>query len=434
MKQQENRNNGETETHTSENSSPEGKEPDVIPVDPRRITLLGTGMGSEDHLTYEGIRACQEADVIIGSKRMLAPLKVFGKALYESVKPEEILQYIHKHPEYHRVVVAFSGDIGFYSGARKLYEGLAPEKTEWICGISSVSYFCSRLQIPWEDVYNASVHGRDANLAAAIREHRKVFSLVGGEAPMRKVCRQLIDVGMGDLTLWVGQNLSYPDEVIWQGTVREYAEREYSGLNVVLFENPEAESYVVTHGIPDDEFVSETMPVLPEEIRAVALSKLRLARNSVVYDIGAGTGSISIEAARQAADGLVLAIDRSPQAVELIRRNARKFGVTNIEIIAGNAPEALKDLPEPTHAFIESGSGDLKEICDLLRMKNPGVRIVVNAGDMKMIPALSEYLELHKPLHTELVQMASARAEEMEAFRGMEEQEPVIIAAFDDAE
>ena len=408
------------------------REPEAIPVDPRRITLLGIGMGAMEQLTYEGIQACQEADVIIGAKRMLAALASFEKPVFESWKSEEILSFIHRHPEYHRVVIALSGDIGFFSGAKKLLEGMETDRVELICGIPSVAYFCSRLKMPWEDVYLLSLHGRGANLAAAIRGHRKVFSLVGGGDSLRDVCRQLTDFGLGGVRLWIGQDLSYPEEKIWEGTVESLQDTEPGSLCVVLFENPEAEHLVVTHGIPDEAFIRDSVPMTKEEIREISVSKLHLTRDAVVYDIGAGTGSISVEAARQAPEGLVLAVEKKPQAVELINRNARRFGVTNLEVIAGEAPEALSDLPVPTHAFIGGTCGRFAEICDLLRMKNPRIRIVVNAVSLETISAVTSYLKEHTPLHLDVVQIAAAKAKQLGEFHLLTGMNPVMIASFDD--
>ncbi len=408
------------------------KDIDVISSEPRKITLLGIGMGSEGQLTLDGIRACQKADVIIGARRMLTALEAFGKPTFQSYKNDEILHFIHKHPEYHRVVIALSGDVGFYSGARKLLDGMDESKVELICGISSVVYFCSRLRMAWEDVKLVSVHGRSANLAGAVRENAKVFSLVGGNGALSEICAMLTEYGLGDVTMWVGENLSYPDESIRKGTPREFQTEMSHGLCVILLENPEAGRHVVTHGIPDEAFLREKAPMTKEEVREGSLSKLRLTRRSVVYDVGAGTGSVSVEAARIAVEGEVYAIEKKLPAAELIRRNARKFGTTNLHVVEGLAPEAMVDLPVPTHAFIGGSSGNLSAICDLLRMKNPKVRIVVNAIALETIGELMEYLKEHPPLHLDIVQVSAAKSRTLGNYHMMTGMNPVLIASFDD--
>ncbi len=414
---------------------PEGlnevREIQLIPTDPRKITLLGIGMGAEGQLTLDGARACREADVIIGAKRMLEALRGFEKPVYESYRSGEILKYIHEHPEYHRVVVALSGDVGFYSGAKKLLAGMEEDKVELLCGISSVEYFCSRLHTPWEDVTLVSAHGRRMNLAAAIRENPKVFALVGSSAGMRDICRELIDVGLGHVKLWVGQNLSYPEEKILEGSPEELLSADFAALCVVLAVNPQAADHVVTHGIPDEEFLREKVPMTKEEIRSISLSKLRLTRRSVLWDVGAGTGSVSVEAARQATEGMVYAVEKKTAAAELTRRNARKFGVTNLAVIEGTAPEALEDLPVPTHVFVGGSAGNLEGILEAACMKNPEVRIVVNTVTLETMAALTEYLRKHPPVHRDLVQVSCARAKEMGNSHLMTGMNPVLIASFD---
>ena len=405
-----------------------------ISVSQRKIWLIGAGMGAVPQLTEEALDVIAEADVLIGSSRLIKSLSPFKKPALESYKSEEILPFIHRHPEYHTIAIVLSGDVGFYSGAKKLLAGMQDDKVELICGISSVQYFCAKCRIPWEDVCLVSAHGREGNLAAAIRRHKKVFSLVGSKKALSDAAAQLTDFGYGDLTVRVGVNLSYEDEKIYATTLSALVKNAPSGLTVLIIENPDADNYVVTHGIPDDAFLRAEVPMTKEEIRSVALSKLRLTKDAIVYDIGSGTGSVAVEAARQAENGLVLAIEKKMPAVELISRNARHFGVTNLEVIAGEAPEALCDLPAPTHAFIGGSCGRMAEICEQLRMKNPRVRIVVSAVSLESIGALTNYLNEHAPIHYEVTQITAARSRKLGDYHMMTGLNPVVVAAFDDDE
>ena len=407
---------------------------EVISPVPRKITLLGIGMGAAGQLTWDGIQACQQADVIIGARRMLDALKTFGKLEYASYKSEEIIQYIHENPQYHRVVIALSGDVGFYSGAKKLWEGLDPKQIEVISGISSVVYFCGQLHKSWEDVHLVSLHGRSANLIAAVREHRKVFALVGGKDGVHEACQSLIDYGYGDISMWVGQDLSYENEKIWPGTPESLLDCPAEGLNVILLENDSADHYVVTHGIPDDAFIRDKVPMTKEEIRSISISKLQLRRDSVLYDVGAGTGSISIEAARQMTEGQVYAIEKKQEAVALIGQNCRKFGTSNVVVVEGLAPEALDDLPTPTHACIGGSSGNMDEILDHLREKNPAIRIVVNAIALETIGQVMDYLKKNPPVHEDIAQVSVAKSRVLGSYHMMTGLNPVMVAAFDYAE
>ncbi|MDD6212557.1 MAG: precorrin-6A reductase [Clostridiales bacterium] len=409
----------------------EWKEIDLISTEPRRITLLGIGMGSSGQLTWEAIQACQKADVVIGAKRMLETLRTFGKPEFESYKSDEILNFIHRNPQYHRVVIALSGDVGFYSGAKKLLEGMDDDRVEVFCGISSVSYFCSRLHMAWDNVSIVSLHGRNGNLVAAVQANEKVFALVGGVDDVKTICRRLMEYGLGDVKIWVGTNLSYPEEQICHGTPEELLSLNTEGLHVILVENPRASAYVATPGISDDDFIRGQVPMTKEEIRTISISKMKLTRNSIVYDVGAGTGSVAVEAARQTVDGHVFAIEKNPEGIALIELNARKFGITNLTPVEGLAPEAMKDLPIPTHAFIGGSSGSLIPIMEALRLKNPGIRMIVNAISLETIGELMDYWKKNPPVHQDVVEISAAKGKEVGSYHMMMGRNPVLIAAFD---
>ncbi|MBQ6376308.1 MAG: precorrin-6A reductase [Lachnospiraceae bacterium] len=399
----------------------------------RTVYLIGAGMGSLSGLTFEAEHAVRQSDVLIGSDRLLAGTAEFGKPVFSSYKSGEILEYLDRHPEYCTAAVLLSGDVGFYSGAKNLLTALSKTGTyqaELICGISSVQYFCAKCGTSWEDAYLMSVHGRDGNTAAAIRQHRKVFCLAGGSRDLVCLSEQLTEYGFGNVAVTVGTNLSYPDERIFETTVSHLAEEVTEGLTVLLFRNPDAGKCAVTCGIPDDAFLRGNVPMTKEEIRALVLSKLRLTKDAVVYDIGAGTGSVAVEAALLAEHGRVYAIERKAEAAELIAKNARHFGVTNLEIVEGEAPEALRDLPSPTHAFIGGSGGSFASICRVLSEKNPEIRIAATAVSLEGIAAMTDYLKEETPSHQEAVLISSARMKELGRYHMMTGMNPVMIAAF----
>lgn len=202
--------------------------------------------------------------------------------------------------------------------------------------------------------------------------------------------KRLADAGFAHLTVHVGQRLGYPDEAICHGTVAELMDHQFDSLSVLLVENPDWESYVVTHGLPDEAFDRDETPMTKSEVRSISLSKLALTQGAIVYDIGSGSGSVSVECALQARCGKVYAIEMKEKAIALTRRNAKKFHLSNLEVIAGTAPEALEDLPAPTHAFIGGSTGNMRGIIDCLLKKNPSVRIVVNTVTLETLSELTE--------------------------------------------
>ena len=199
----------------------------------------------------------------------------------------------------------------------------------------------------------------------------------------------------------------------------------YDTLSVLLVENPDWTSFPVTHGIADEAFTRADVPMTKQEIRSVTLSKLQLTKGAVVWDIGSGSGSVSVECALQAACGHVYAIEKESDAVALTRANMEKFGVCNMTVVEGMAPEALADLPAPTHAFIGGSTGNLKEIVELLLAKNPHVRIVANAVTMETAAELSEAA---KPFsYSDICCVNVSRGRKMGRYHLMTAQNPVYI-------
>lgn len=397
----------------------------------QKATLLGIGMGSPKTLTQEGQEAVRNADLIVGAKRMVDAVRLSGQDVFYEYRSKEIAEYLIAHPEYTKVVVALSGDVGFYSGAKKLAELLGPD-TEMICGISSVVYFMSKIGLSWDDAKIVSAHGKTCNLISLIRTNRKVFAILGTGDGVRKLAEKLIFYGMGDVILHVGENLSYDNEKILAKPARELVSYEGDPLSVVCAYNPQAELELATHGIPDEEFIRGKAPMTKTEVRTVSLSKLRLPKDAICYDIGAGTGSVSVEMALRASEGGVYAIEKKEDALALLQENKKKFALDHMYIVPGTAPEALEELPVPTHAFIGGSSGNMKEIVELLLNKNPQVRIVINCITLETVgEALDCIRELEKQetyqCESEVVQLCASRSKNIGRYHMMMGENPIYI-------
>lgn len=393
---------------------------------PREIALVGIGMGSGDTMTVEAREFCRQADVLIGAARMLESVQLPDKPRFDAYKPQEIHDFLQSHPEYRRIAILLSGDVGFYSGARKLLEVFDEELTVFP-GIASPVYFCDKLHIAWEDVCLSSVHGRKNNLVGLIRRNAKVFALVGDRGGISELCQKLCGYGMNDVRVHIGERLSYPDEKIVSGAPADFSGYETDSLSVVLLENS-APDPVVTPGIPDAEFLRDKVPMTKEEIREICMCKLRLTENAVVYDIGGGTGSVSIEAARLAVRGTVYSIEKNPAAAELMRENKVKFAADNLEIIEGRAPESLRDLPAPTHAFLGGTSGNLREIMELLYEKNPRLRVVITAITLETVAEAVQYFRDSRRFdEPDIAQIFAAKGRAAGSYHLMMGQNPVYI-------
>lgn len=407
----------------------EGEETEDI-LQGQKVSLVGIGMGTADTLTQEGKQALECADLLIGAARMVEYIRKPGQEVWTGYKPEEICAYIAAHPEHKNVAIALSGDVGFYSGAKKLLETLHRElpmvQKKVYCGISSMIYFCAKLETPWEDVHPVSLHGRECNLPGLLRIYGKIFAIVGTTDGIAKLCQKLQRYGMGDVRVEVGERLSYPEEKITRGYAWQLTELETDSLSVVLFTR-EGKEAIVTHGIPDEAFIRGKVPMTKEEVRGISLSKLQLTRNSIVYDVGAGTGSVSVEMAMQAVEGRVYAIEKKPEAVELLYKNKEKFAADNLEIVEGLAPEACVDLPIPTHAFIGGSSGNMKDILKLLLSKNPRIRVVINCIALESVGEAMNCLNVLPFEQVDIAQVQVAKGKKAGSYHLMMGQNPVYV-------
>lgn len=392
----------------------------------QKISLVGIGMGAEKTLTLEGKKALNEAELLIGAKRMTEAVQKPGQMVLHEYRSEKIVEYIREHPKYRTVAIALSGDVGFYSGAKKLIDQL-DGNVEVICGISSVVYFMSKIGLSWDDAKIVSAHGRNCNLISLIRHNPKVFSILGTEDGVAVLASRLVYYGMGDVTLYVGENLSYENEKIFHDKAANLTEYRGDALSVVTACNEKATPMSAVHGISDGEFLRGKAPMTKEEVRTVSLSKLRLSEDSVCYDVGAGTGSVSVEMALRAWMGQVYAIEKKEDALALLKENKKKFAVDNLAIIPGVAPEAMTELPAPTHAFIGGSSGDMQDIINLLLEKNPKVRIVINCITLETVTEAMNAIRDFGLEDVDIVQLAAARSKSIGRYHMMMGENPIYI-------
>ena len=394
---------------------------------PKKVTLAGIGMGGAATRTLGLEKALREADCVIGAKRMLEAVDCAGKAAHAAFLARDIARLIREDGESRRFLVLLSGDTGFFSGAKGLLQELSDMDVAVLPGISSLQYFCAKLGRSWEDVRPVSLHGREADLAGAVRENPAVFVLVGGEDGAKGALARLVEAGLGHLSAAVGERLGYPEERITRGTAAALAAGDYDVLSVILVENPDWEKEIVSQGLPDEAFDRDDTPMTKSEVRAVSLAKLALTRDAVVYDVGSGSGSVTVEAARLASRGCVYAVEMKPQAAALTRQNVKKFHLENVRVIEGKAPEALEALPAPTHAFIGGSAGNMGDIVRCLLAKSPHVRIAANAVTLESVAELSDIARRFD--HSDIAEIAVSKPRQLGRYRLMTAQNPVYVFA-----
>lgn len=390
------------------------------------VTLVGVGPGDAGMMTQEAERAISEADLIIGAKRLTDSLTRFGKPVENAIAAEAIASIAETHPG-KKIVVALSGDTGFYSGAKSLRPRIGAALKSVIPGISSIAYFCARAGTSYDDACLISTHGRRVNFIAKIRANQKVITLTGGDTCAAEILRALGENGLDQVRVTVGENLSYENERIVRGTVEELSNETFDPLAVVMVENPAAADAPTTHGFSDEAFIRGDVPMTKMEVRALTLSKLALTKGSVCWDIGAGTGSVSIEMALRSEDGAVFAVEKNEEACRLIQENQRRFAVTNLRIIQGTAPDVLSDLPTPSHVFIGGSDGKLRRILEIALKRNPKARVVINTVTLETLAEAVETLKTLPVREVDFVQLNAARARSLGKFHLMTAQNPVFI-------
>ena len=222
---------------TNEINTGQRKEPvrkDAKSAETRTITLLGIGMGNIALLTKEAEESLKASQIVIGARRVIESIKELVRETLITTDNEEIALFIESKTEYQNIVVAFSGDIGFYSGAKRLRPYLMNYRVKTISGIASPTYFLNKIGISWDDAKLLSLHGRNCNLVQEVQENEKVFVLLGGDKSISEICDELTQNHMENIQIIVGENLSYPNEKITYGTPVTLRGQEFDRLAVIL--------------------------------------------------------------------------------------------------------------------------------------------------------------------------------------------------------
>jgi len=387
----------------------------------KSVAVVGAGLNAAT-LTGQGRQAIEQAEALLGAARLLEAYAGLRKPSYPEYAPEQVARRV-RESGYQRFAVLVSGDTGFYSAAEGLCQALTDCQLELVPGVSSLSYFFARLQRPWQHAALLSCHGREANLADAVRRSPLTFVLAGGN--MRELAEELVAAGFGGLTAWIGEELGGSGERIASLAVAELLAATVSPLSVLLVENPGHDSRIRS-GIPDGEFRQGRLPMTKAEVRAVALAKLGLKPESVCCDIGCGTGSVTVEMALAAYQGRVYALDKNDEAMGLVRDNCRLFHLGNVIPVLGSAPEALAALPLLDAAFIGGSGGRMGGIVAALLGKNPRTRIVANAVTLEGLYAVGEAFRANG-LAAETVQLSVARNKTVGGLTMMAAQNPVFM-------
>jgi precorrin-6Y C5,15-methyltransferase (decarboxylating) len=372
-----------------------------------KVYIIGVGEDGLDGLTEAGRRLIASAELLVGEEHVLALIpETHATRLAVGTSLDEAIAKIDG-ARHQRIVVLAEGDPLFYGVARYLCDKLGKDSFEVLPHVSTMQLAFARVKESWEEAFltNLATHGLDRVLEQ-IRSAEKVGLFTSEEHPPREVAQALLDQRIDYFTAYICENLGAPDERVTRSELSDLVDQEFSPLNVMILvrkpsvpDRPAESIGRRLFGNPDQVFLQSRPKrglLTPAEVRAMALAELDLGPASVVWDIGAGSGSVAVEAAQIAAAGTVYAIEMDTEDHQLIIANAKHFEVRNLVPVLGRAPEAWADLPDPDCVFV-GGSG--RGICRLvdaafLRLRKGG-RLVATMGSIDNLAETHHMLHAH---------------------------------------
>ena len=372
-----------------------------MPVE-EKVHIVGIGDDGVEGITAHARRIVESAEVLLGpaSCASLVPDAIRGR-LRTAASLEELVERIAGATG--RVVVLASGDPLFYGTARYVCGKLGKDRFEVVPHVSSMQLAFARVKESWEDAFLANLSGQSIErVIDRIRSCDTAGLFTSEQWPPNAVAAALLDEGIDAFQSYVCENLGSPDERVTQGSLAEIARESFGALNVMILvrkapvADPPGDAGGRLFGNPDECFL-ESRPkrglLTPAEVRSLALAELSLRSDSVVWDVGAGSGSVGLEAARLASAGTVHAIEMDPDDHQLILENARRFGVGNLHAVLGRAPEAWAPLPDPDAVYVGGRGRDVAMlVTGAWERLRPGGRLVTACNSIENLAAVHAIL------------------------------------------
>ena len=368
-----------------------------------KVYIVGIGDDGLDGMTAQARRLLEEADLLVGPDSCAGVLtEALRSRLETAANLEELVERIEAAGN-QRIVLLASGDPLFYGTARYVCGKLGKDRFEVVPHVSSMQLAFARVKESWEDAFLANLAGQSIErVIDRIRTSETAGLFTNEQWPPAAVAKALLEHGIDAFQAYVCENLGSPDERVTQGSLAEIATESFGPLNVMILvrkpKAPEQAGHVGTRmfGNPDECFLQSRPKrglLTPGEVRALALSELGLGPASIAWDVGAGSGSVGLEAARLARDGKVFAIEMDPDDHTLIQENACRFGVVNLQAVLGRAPDAWADLPDPDAIYVGGSGRDVAMLVENAweRLKAGG-RLVTACNSIENLAAVHALL------------------------------------------
>jgi len=416
----------------------------------RVIGVLDDGVAS---LNATALAYLRHADVVIGGARTLA---LFERELKPGAVRHDLTGRLKDVPNWVRAARADNLACVVLATGDPLCHGIAPYLAQHLCvqaldilpNLSTLQLACARIGLAWQDARVVSVHARDAGewtrgsqpahglyaLAQALRQHARLLVLTSPDNSPDRIARLLLAEGLGDdFHMAVAENLLQPEErVLAELSPAEASTMRFAALNVVLLWRTTPMPRTQRFGLADDAFEQrqpEKGLITKQEVRAVSLARMRLHADSVVWDIGAGSGSVGLEAARLCPQGHVYAIEKNEADHAIAGRNHAAFGVANYSLFLGKAPEGLDAWPDPDAVFIGGSGGELATLIDgILRRLRPDGTLVMNFVTLEnLATATGALAAFGDGIAWDVLQLQAARSKPILHMHRMAAENPVWI-------
>ena len=370
-----------------------------------KVHIIGVAPDGASSLLPEAHRLVNRAEIVFGGKRLL---DMFPSLTSEKITIRnnlaEATDLIKRNRGHKRIVVLASGDPNFYAIASYLTDKLGKDVVDIIPNVSAMQLAFARIKESWEDAVFVSVHSRPIeDIVETVRSNHKIGIFTDDEHTPAAIAKVLLEHGVDGYQAYICQNLGRKDEKVIETDLHSLCETKLSPLNILILlrvqqKKPAGTLYPRLLGIPDEEFHQRRPKeglITKQEVRAVSLAKMRLTDESVLWDIGAGSGAVSIEASFLVRKGRIYAIEKNDADIAIIKKNLQKFHVPNVEVVQAFAPDNLGKLPEPTAVFIGGSGGRMEEILDFVshRLK-PGGCIVINIVALENLSAAVNALKV----------------------------------------
>ena len=397
-------------------------------VTQQKIYLIGAGMEGWEGFSSTALDIISETEVMIGHQRHLDIFPAYAGYKMVLGSLPDLLEFLEKTVQ--PVAVLASGDPNFFGISRFLLRNLPKERITIFANVTSMQYAFSRIKEPWDDAIFVSVHGRGMHAAVdKIIAAEKACVLTDKVNTPNAIAREMIERGAEGYEAWLCEDLGLETEKFTRTDVRGLLELTPADLNILILiktYEPNLVQYPLI-GIADEEFQTVKKLITKQEVRAVTMSKLQLQDDLVMWDIGAGSCSVSIEASNLMPNGRIFAVERNPLCIGFIHENLKKFCTRNVKLIEAYAPEGLEDLPDPDRVFIGGAGGQLEEIIDSIdkRLKPEGL-IVLNAVTLDTLSKAVEYLEDHG-YNVEATCVNISKTRKLTEYKLFEAQNPVYI-------